>query len=443
MNIENYKKLHLGLAELKKDEERNIRQSLYNNYSIHDLTFYNPTFAFINNNIKDDHIFNNRFKLFKLLKKSNRCSINGYEYYALVKKNGKLIKKKIFIKETPMIPMDKFFDHSKMFRENNLLLPNFHFNKFNNYINNYKNSAHIDVFATYLTSKLVENGISPHFPLYYGSFSAIMEKFTIEINDSDDFEDEIDNEIMNIYNKGEKYYGEVRNYPCQFLASENLDGDLYNLRFRNEKSTQDEWLAYMFQVSAALTVCQKYFGLCNNDLHSSNVMYKYISDPFLYYKFRNKYYRIPTYNKLIKIIDWGRATFNWNGKKIQNNVFDSDNDCFGQYIFPMLPIVQKKNIDINNSMDLSLLSSDLLNDDEGENIPNTTNNNLTTFLEELLKDRSGELLEFDEDSFYVYKVIAKNTFSGVPKNQLSKKYFKIFEIKYNMIPKDHKIYHLD
>ena len=137
------------------------------------------------------------------------------------------------------------------------------------------------------------------------------------------------------------------------------------------------------------------------------------------------------------------ATLLWNGKKIRNTVFDTENDAYGQYIFPILPIIQKKNINENNSMDLSLIANDLLRDDEGTNIPNNCNNNLTNFLEELLQDRNGNVIEFEEDSFYVYKVLAKETFAGIPKNQITKKYFKLFEIKYNNIPKNEKIYYLD
>ena len=377
------------------------------------------------------------------MKKSSRCSINGFEYFGLIKKNGKLIKKKLFLKETPIIPLEQYFEYTRLFRDNNLLLPDFNFNQFNKFINSYRNSAYIDVFATYLTSKLVEEGISPHFPLYYGSFSGIMDKLTIELNDEDDCKIAKSNKHINIYTHDDKTFGEVSNYPCQFMASENLNGDLYNLKFRNKQSTEKEWLSYMFQVIAALTVCQKYFGLYNNDLHSSNVMYKYISESHLYYKYKNKYYKIPTYNKLIKIIDWGRATFTWNGNKIQNTVFDFDNDCFGQYILPSLPIVQKKHINPNNSMDLSLLASDLIRNDEGENIPIVSSNNLTGLLDELLLDKSGNVLEFEEDSFYIYKVLAKESYTGVPKNQITKKYFKMFEVKYNGIPKDTKIYHLD
>ena len=86
MNHDNYIKLRLGLSNLKKDEEKNIITSVKENYNIRDITFYNPTFLFIHNTICKNHIFNNRFKLYKLLKKSSRCSINGFEYFGLIKK---------------------------------------------------------------------------------------------------------------------------------------------------------------------------------------------------------------------------------------------------------------------------------------------------------------------------------------------------------------------
>ena len=171
-------------------------------------------------------------------------------------------------------------------------------------------------------------------------------------------------------------------------------------------------------------------------------MYKYTKDPFLYYKYKNKYYRIPTFNKIIKIIDWGRCTFEWNNQKIRSVVFDSDNEAYGQYIFDKLSMIQKKTINENNSMDLSLLANDLLRRDEGENIPDG-DNNLTQFLEECLIDKDGNVIDIEEDSFLTYKVLAKETYSGVPKNQITKKYFKQFEVKYNIIPKNSKIYNLD
>ena len=54
-------------------------------------------------------------------------------------------------------------------------------------------------------------------------------------------------------------YGEVKNYPCQFIASEKLDNDLYNLKFRNKESKEDEWLSYLFQITAALIVSSSAF----------------------------------------------------------------------------------------------------------------------------------------------------------------------------------------
>ena len=37
---------------------------------------------------------------------------------------------------------------------------------------------------------------------------------------------------------------------------------------------------------------------------------------YLNYKFDGKHYRVPTYGRIYKIIDFGRAIYNFNGKQI-------------------------------------------------------------------------------------------------------------------------------
>ena len=48
-------------------------------------------------------------------------------------------------------------------------------------------------------------------------------------------------------------------------------------------------------------------------------MFKETPTEYLYFNFKGSYFRIPTYGKITKIIDFGRATF-----KIQNKIFFSD-----------------------------------------------------------------------------------------------------------------------
>ena len=74
----------------------------------------------------------------------------------------------------------------------------------------------------------------------------------------------------------------------------------------------------------ALSVCQKYFNLYHNDLHLSNVMYNKTNDKFIYYSYNDIFFQIPTYNKVIKIIDWGRATYNFNNITGNNFIFRGD-----------------------------------------------------------------------------------------------------------------------
>ena len=52
-----------------------------------------------------------------------------------------------------------------------------------NKINNIHNCAYVDSFATYLMSYLVEKKLCPAFPLFFGTFSGISEKFMYDITE--------------------------------------------------------------------------------------------------------------------------------------------------------------------------------------------------------------------------------------------------------------------
>ena len=54
---------------------------------------------------------------------------------------------------------------------------------------------------------------------------------------------------------------------------------------------------------------QKHYSFTHNDLHINNIMYTSTSKTFLYYKYNNIYFKVPTYGYLFKIIDFGRSHF--------------------------------------------------------------------------------------------------------------------------------------
>ena len=96
------------------------------------------------------------------------------------------------------------------------------------------------------------------------------------------------------------------------LYIEKLEGTLEDLI--DDNISEELILSCMFQISFALTYLQKHFEFTHNDLHINNIMYSNTETKYLYYKLNNIYYSIPTYGKIFKIIDFGRAIFKYKNK---------------------------------------------------------------------------------------------------------------------------------
>ena len=113
-----------------------------------------------------------------------------------------------------------------------------------------------------------------------------------------------------------------KNFPVQFTVLERCDGTMDDL-MEDEVDSEDadmhetkeaRWTAWMFQVIAALTTAQSAYDFVHNDLHTNNVMWCGTGETHLYYKIHgpvggDRVYRVPTYGRVFKIIDFGRATF--------------------------------------------------------------------------------------------------------------------------------------
>ena len=79
---------------------------------------------------------------------------------------------------------------------------------------------------------------------------------------------------------------------------------------------EEEWKAILMQVIMMLLTYQKTFEFTHNDLHTNNVMYIETKKEFIYYRYNNIYYKVPTYNKIWKLIDFGRAIYRYKGNII-------------------------------------------------------------------------------------------------------------------------------
>jgi hypothetical protein len=88
----------------------------------------------------------------------------------------------MFIKFSPLIDVIQYI-LNEYNTVHNITLPNFYQHRLTEKINNFQNTAYIDAFFSFLGSKMTESGRAPTFPLFYGSFSGISEKFKFDITE--------------------------------------------------------------------------------------------------------------------------------------------------------------------------------------------------------------------------------------------------------------------
>ena len=120
-----------------------------------------------------------------------------------------------------------------------------------------------------------------------------------------------------------EYRAVLKNFPVQMTVLERCDGSMDDLMEDEiaddatddmRETKEQRWTAWTFQVVAALAVAQQCYDFVHNDLHTNNVMWSGTGETHLYYHITggvggDRYYRVPTYGRIMKIIDFGRATF--------------------------------------------------------------------------------------------------------------------------------------
>tara|TARA_B100001093_G_C26725735_1_gene969845 strand:- start:740 stop:1291 length:552 start_codon:yes stop_codon:yes gene_type:complete len=178
------------------------------------------------------------------------------------------------------------------------------------------------------------------------------------------------------------------------------------------------------------------FGIKHNDLHLGNIMVKTTKKQFLYYKLDNIIFRVPTFGYLIKIIDWGRATYNFNDIKGKNTIFNCENECFGQYIYKQCNI-RKKPTDINDNKwcDITIISHNLLYE-----FPEYRLSGLGKLLIGNITDIKGKKLNFNIFNWSIYRKIGKSRYNINPKSILKNRVFSKYRYKDHI--KDNTIFNL-
>ena len=208
---------------------------------------------------------------------------------------------------------------------------------------------------------------------------------------------------------------------------ENLIEDL------EHEITEDEWFSILFQICFGLSVAYKRNKFVHNDLHCSNIMFTETSEEYLYFKYKSRVYRLPTFGRITKIIDFGRATFEVDGNLFFSDVFRKNGDAEGQYSFPYNNSLKDCKIKPNPSFDLCRLTKTIVEYVDPES-------DVFRLLELWSRDKYGNSLLEHDDDFDLYRVIAKNVRSAVPVKQLEKKVFQRFIIEESEVPEDAILY---
>ena len=264
-----------------------------------------------------------------------------------------------------------------------------------------------------------------------------------DTEDTEDAEDAEDaSEISDLFEEdiikkkaGVIQFAKLPNYPVQLSIMEYMRDTLDQLLDDGYNMSETEWLAILFQISFGLSVAQKAYKFCHNDLHSSNVMFQSTKEKYLYMFINNAYYRIPTFNKIVKIIDFARATFKHNGITFFSDVFDSGGDAEAQYKFPNYKSGKYHTTTAPNpSFDLVRFSATI-----EERLVGC--DKVLKLINKWMTDDNGDNVRNYDDDFSLYIRIAKDCHNAIPKEVLKDSVFRTFKIKQENIPKGKYIYY--
>ena len=124
----------------------------------------------------------------------------------------------------------------------------------------------------------------------------------------------------------------INKIPTQVVVMEKCDKTLDSLLDQGHIKIE-ELESAICQIVITLFVYQKLFGFTHNDLHTNNVMYVSTDIPFLVYKIMGKTYKIPTFGKIYKIIDFGRSIYNYKDTLLCSDSFSQNGTAHTQYNF--------------------------------------------------------------------------------------------------------------
>ena len=245
----------------------------------------------------------------------------------------------------------------------------------------------------------------------------------------------------------EPVYAYLDVMPTNMVFLEACTDTLDDYMLTNEMS-ENEWSAILMQIVMSLITLQEKLLFIHNDLHTSNVMFVPTDKEFLYYRFEERYYKVPTYGKIWKIIDFGRAIYKFKGNVIFSDSFSEKGDASTQYNCEPYLNPNKQIVPPNFSFDLCRLACslyDYFDEEEDDRL-----NRIKGLIEDWLKDDKDRNILYKKngeeryEDFKLYKMISRTVHGAIPKSQLSRKIFTQYLVpRKNIKKKMHMVINID
>jgi hypothetical protein len=261
---------------------------------------------------------------------------------------------------------------------------------------------------------------------------------------NNDSENEMSNSEESSY-EDETLYATIPKFPVQVIGMEYCENTFDDL-ILNEDLKKEEWLSAFMQIIMILITYQKAFGFTHNDLHTNNVMYNHTDKKYIFYCYKKKYYKVPTFGRIFKIIDFGRSIYKFENKLFCSDSFQVGGDAATQYNTEPYLNNMKPRLEPNFSFDLCRLACSIFDYviedfEEVRDISKCSDPIKRLIVEWCLDDKGINMLYKNNGvdrypDFKLYKMIARCVHNHIPQAQLERPEFDAFSKFKGEVPDD-------
>ena len=239
----------------------------------------------------------------------------------------------------------------------------------------------------------------------------------------------------------------IHKFPVNIICLEKMEATLDDYMMNNEISN-NEWKSIFLQIIMQLIAYQRMFDFTHNDLHTNNVMYIPTEKKHIIYSIDSKYYKVPTYGKIYKLIDFGRAIYRFKGKRYCSDSYNKHGDAHTQYNCEPFYNSNKPRIEPNKAFDLCRLGCslyDFFEEDIEMNEFIDEKNEIAELVKTWCTDDKDTNILYKKDGrdrypgFKLYKMIARSVHKHTPVSQLDNPIFDVFKTTRKKINKRAKI----